>query len=136
MSRPSRLAGARGCAIAVVLWALVALAALSPAAAVATLTDLALARAHRDHAAALGLADAALAETLARFSADPSAAARIDSLAGAMSTGTWRAAWTPDGGGARVLCEGESRGMRRRVEAWVERGVGGEVRITAWHELF
>lgn len=134
--RRAILRGARGSAIVVVLWALVALAALSTAAAVASLTDLALARAHRDHAAALGLADAALAETLARMTAQPSAADRVDSLAGAMSTGVWRAAWTPTGGGARVLCEGESRGMRRRVEAWVERGVGGEVRVTAWHELF
>lgn len=136
MSRPSILASSRGTAIVVVLWALVALAALSTAAAVASLTDLALARAHRDHAAALGLAEAGLAETLARLSANPADAARQDSLAGTMSTGVWRAVWSPSGGGARVLCEGESRGMRRRIEAWVERGVGGEVSITAWHELF
>ncbi len=135
MRRPGVLAGARGSAIAVVLWALVALAALSTAAAVASLTDLALARAHRDHAAALGLAEAGLAETLARLVADPPAAAREDSLAGTLSTGSWRAVWFPTVDGARVVCEGDSRGMRRRVEAWVAGGEGGDVRITAWREL-
>jgi hypothetical protein len=120
----------------VVLWALVALAALSTAAAVASITDLALARAHRDHAAALGLAEAGVAETLARLAADPTAVARKDSLEGTLSTGIWRAAWSPAANGARVLSEGDSRGMRRRIEAWVARGEGREVRITAWHELF
>ncbi|HET6343037.1 MAG TPA: hypothetical protein VFG78_12745 [Gemmatimonadota bacterium] len=120
----------------VVLWALVALAALSTVAAVASITDLALARAHRDHAVALGLAEAGVAETLARLAADPMAAAREDSLEGALSTGVWRAAWTPAPDGARVLSEGDSRGMRRRIEARVLRGEGGEVRIIAWKELF
>lgn len=119
----------------VVLWALVALAALSTAAAVASLTDLALARAHRDHAAALGLAETGLAETLARLAADPAAAARGDTLQGTMPTGLWRAVWFPATDGARVLSEGDSRGMRRRIEAWVARGEGGDVRITAWREL-
>ena len=135
MSRRAALACARGSAILVVLWALVALAALSTAAAVAAITDLALARAHRDHAAALGLAEAGVAEVMARLSADPAAAARQDSLAGTLVTGAWRARWYPSPGGARVLSEGDSRGMRRRIEAWVARGGAGEVRITAWHEL-
>lgn len=136
LRRPAVLANVRGSAIVVVLWALVALAALSTAAAVASITDLALARAHRDHAAALGLAEAGVAETLARLAADPMAAGREDSLEGALSTGVWRAAWTPSANGTRVLSEGDSRGMRRRIEAWVERGEGGAVRITAWRELF
>lgn len=129
-------ADVRGSAIVVVLWALVALAALSTAAAVASITDLALARAHRDHAAALGLAETGLAETMARLAADPTAATREDSVAGALSTGVWRADWSPAAGGARVLSEGDSRGMHRRIEAWATRGEGGEVRVTAWHELF
>jgi hypothetical protein len=120
----------------VVLWALVALAALSTAATVASITDLALARAHRDHAAALGLAESGLAEALARLAADPTAATRRDSLAGTLSTGVWRVVWSPATDGARVLSEGESRGMHRRIEAWATRGEGGEVRVTAWHELF
>lgn len=136
MRTPAVLASARGSVIAVVLWALVALAALSTAAAVATITDLALARAHRDHAAALGLAEAGLAEVLGRIAADPLAGTLEDSLAGALSTGVWRAAWSPSGHAARVLCEGDSRGMRRRIEAWVERGEEGEVRVSAWRELF
>jgi hypothetical protein len=119
----------------VVLWALVALAALSTAAAVASITDLVLARAHRDHAAALGLAEAGVAETLARLAADPLVVAREDSLEGTLSTGVWRTAWFPAADGGRVLSEGDSRGMRRRIEVWVARGEGGDVRITAWREI-
>ncbi|MGH7562854.1 MAG: hypothetical protein ACREK5_00310, partial [Gemmatimonadota bacterium] len=123
----------RGTALAIVMWALVALAALSTAAVVTSITDLALARAHRDHAAALGLAEAGLAEALAVLAADPLAAGRSDSLSGALSSGFYRASWAPAGGRARIVSTGDSRGIRRQVEAWVVTGEG--VRVVAWREV-
>lgn len=121
-----------GTALAVVVWALVALAALSTAAVVTSVTDLALARAHRDHAAALALAEAGLAEALAILAADPLAAGRPDSLTGALSGGTYRTSWAPVAGRARIVSTGDSRGIRREVEAWVV--VRETVRVVAWQE--
>lgn len=130
--RPFPRLSAAGAALAVVVWALVALGALSTAAVVTSLTDLALARAHRDHAAALGLAEAGLAEALAVLATDPLAAGRFDSLSGALSSGTYRTLWVPSGGRARILSTGESHGIRREVEAWAVVGTG--VRLVAWRE--
>ncbi len=126
---PAREAGT---ALAVVVWALVALAALSTAAIVTSITDLALARAHRDHAAALGVAEAGLAEALAILAADPLAAGRSDSLSGTLPNGTYRTFWAPLGGRARIVSTGDSRGIRREVEAWAV--VEGGVRVVAWQE--
>lgn len=126
-------AGARGTVLAVVLWALVALAALSTAAVVTSITDLALARAHRDHAAALGLAEAGLADALAVLAADPLAAGRSDSLAGTLPGGSYRASWAPSGGRTRILSTGVSRGLVREVEAWAV--TEGGVRVVAWREV-
>ncbi|MGH7557950.1 MAG: hypothetical protein ACREMD_09310 [Gemmatimonadota bacterium] len=134
MSSTGRPARERGTALAIVLWALVALAALSTAAVVTSITDLALARAHRDHAAALGLAEAGLAEALAVLAADPLAAGRSDSLSGALSSGSYQTSWAPVGGRARIVSTGESRGLRRQVEAWVV--TGERVRVVAWREAW
>lgn len=132
MSEGTRPAAESGTALAVVLWALLALAALSTAAVVTSITDLALARAHRDHAAALALAETGLAEALAVLAADPSARERADSLAGAFPGGTYRSSWAPSPEGARIVSTGDSRGIRREVEARAV--VEGGVRVVAWRE--
>ncbi|HYO47066.1 MAG TPA: PilX N-terminal domain-containing pilus assembly protein, partial [Gemmatimonadota bacterium] len=72
-----------GSALVVVLWALVALSALSLAASVGAVVDLRLAVRHREHAAALAAAEAGLAEALAAVTVAPARAARADSVSGA-----------------------------------------------------
>lgn len=124
--------GSAGAALAVVVWALVALGALATAAVVTSITDLALARAHRDQAAALGLAEAGLAQTLAVLAADPLAATRSDSLSGTLAGGSYRAVWSPLGERTRIVATGESRGMRRQVEAVAVPGPGP--RLADWRE--
>jgi len=129
---PARRAGA---ALAVVLWALVALTALSLAAALAARVETALAGNYRDHAAALALAEGGLAEALAREAVDPGAAGVARELAGTLETGSWTARWTPSGGRFGIRAEGRSRSAAREVEAWVERDPGGGPSVVAWREV-
>ena len=124
----------RGAALAVVLWALIALGALSLSAALAARLDLALGAAHRDHAAALAAAEAGLAEALARLAADPEAIAEADSLDGTLETGSFRAVWSPAGGRVRLVATGRRGAARREVEAWAEPAPGGGLRLAAWRE--
>jgi len=124
-----------GAALAVVLWALVALAALSLAAALAARVETALAGNYRDHAAALGLAEAGLAEALAREAIDPGAPGAARELAGTLETGSWTARWTPSSGRFGIRAAGRSGRAAREVEAWVERDPGDGPRVVAWREV-
>ncbi|HUP19392.1 MAG TPA: hypothetical protein VM778_05490 [Gemmatimonadota bacterium] len=126
----------RGAALAVVLWALIALGALSLTAALAARLDLALGAAHRDHAAALAAAEAALAEALATIAAGPERGDVPDSLSGSLASASWRVAWAPAGGGIHVEAEGLRGGARRRVEARVSEDATGALRIAAWREIW
>jgi hypothetical protein len=123
----------RGAAIVVVLWALIAVGALASVAALGARVETALAGNYRDHAAALALAEAGLAEALAREAADPGAGAPRE-LAGTMETGAWSARWTPRAGRYAVRGEGLSGRARREVEAWVDPGPAGP-RVVAWREV-
>jgi hypothetical protein len=127
--------GRAGAALAVVLWALVALTALSLAAALAARVETALAGNYRDHAAALALAEAGLAEALAREAIDPGAAGIPRELAGTLETGSWTARWAPSGGRFGIRAVGRSRSAVRDVQAWVERDPGGGPRVVAWREV-
>ncbi len=121
----------RGAAIAVVLWSLIAIGALASVAALSARVETALAGNYRDHAAALALAEAGLAEALAREAADPGPAGAARELAGMMETGAWSARWTPLAGRFAIRGEGRSGRARREVEAWVVRAPEGP-RLTAW----
>lgn len=130
----------RGTALPIVLWALIALSALSIVAAVSATLDWSLARNHRDHAAALALAEAGLAQALAGMAAEPPLAARTDSVSGALEGGTFRVAWQPAvvqpaAGDLRVLAHGSQGGARRTVEAWISSDAGGALRIAHWREV-
>lgn len=123
-----------GASLAVVLWALVALGALASWAALAARVETALSGNYRDHAAALGLAEAGLAEALAREAAGPGTPGAPRELAGSMETGTWSARWTPSGGRYAVRGQGRSGRALREVEAWVVPGPTGP-RVVAWREV-
>lgn len=125
----------RGTALPIVLWALIALGALSTAAAVSAVLDWSLARNHADHAAALALAEAGLAEALAVVAAEPARAARADSVAGGLETGAFGARWEPAAGRLHVVAEGSRQGARRTVEAWISSDADGGLRIAAWREV-
>ncbi|MFN2383095.1 MAG: hypothetical protein ABR559_02400 [Gemmatimonadota bacterium] len=131
----ARPGGACGTALPVVLWALIALAALALWAAVAASVDLALAGNHRDHAAALALAEAGLADVLAAVAEVPARGLRPDSLAGRLETGSYRARWAPAPGGIRVTATGASGPAGRSLEAWIAVEAGGALQITAWREV-
>jgi hypothetical protein len=122
-----------GAALAVVLWALVALGALALVAALAARVETALAGNYQDHAAALGLAEAGLAEALAREAVDPGASGAARELEGVLETGSWAALWTPSGGRFAVRASGRSGRAEREVEAWVERAP--VPRVVAWREV-
>jgi hypothetical protein len=125
----------RGAALAVVLWALVALAALSLAAALAARVETALAGNYGEHAAALALAEAGLAEALALEASDPGPAGVGRALAGELETGRWTARWTPAAGRFAVRAAGASGRSAREVEAWLERVPGAAPRVVAWREI-
>lgn len=129
------LPSSRGAALPIVLWALIALGALSTAAAVSATLDLSLARNHRDHATALALAEAGLADALAVVVTEPSRAARPDSLTGGLETGVYRARWEATRDGVKVVAEGTRLAARRTIEAWISFDAGGALRITAWREI-
>lgn len=114
------------------LWVLVALGALSFAVATAARVDLALTRAWRDHAAALGLAEAGVADALAVLATE---GRRSGTLEGGLSTGSYQAAWEPVGSRIRVVATGERPRARRTVEVWVVEGTGDGLQIAAWREV-
>jgi hypothetical protein len=124
-----------GAALGVVLWALVALGALALAAGLSARIETALARNYRDHAAALALAEAALAEALAREAVDPGPVGVERWASGRLATGEWSARWTARAGRFPVRAEGRSGGAIRVVEAWIERGGALSPRIVAWREV-
>jgi Tfp pilus assembly protein PilX len=131
----SRRCDASGAALGVVLWALVALGALALAAALSARVETALAHNYRDHAAALALAEAGLAEALAREAAEPGSDGVGRSVEGTLETGEWVARWTPDAGRFAIQAEGRSGRATRVVEAWIERGGVLSPRVVAWREV-
>jgi Tfp pilus assembly protein PilX len=131
----SRCREAAGAALGVVLWALVAMGALALAAALSARVETALAHNYRDHAAALALAEAGLADALAREAAEPGPAGVERAAAGTLETGEWTARWTPRAGRFAVRAEGRSGRATRVVEAWVERGGVLSPRVVAWREV-
>jgi Tfp pilus assembly protein PilX len=125
----------RGSALVVVLWALVALSALSLAASVGAVVDLRLAVRHREHAAALALAEAGLAEGLAAVTLAPARATRPDSASGGGADGAWTSGWSPSAGRLRFLCRGFAGSASREIEAWAESSPGPAWRIVGWREI-
>lgn len=124
-----------GTALPVVLWALIILGALSTAAFVTAVLDLKLAIHHRDFAAALGGAEAGLAEALAAVARQPARATTPDSVRGTIGSATYQARWEPAAGGFRVVATGVQGSAERRVEAWISSDAGGGLRISAWQEV-
>lgn len=120
-----------GAALVIVLWCLVAMGFLAASAGLTGRLDLALATSYRDHAAALALAEAGIADALAAFRLNPDRAARTDSLAGRLETGAYRARWDRFGERLRIEATGSSGRSSRMIEAWT---AGGEARITDWRE--
>jgi hypothetical protein len=125
----------RGATLVVVLWALVALSALSLAAAVGAVLDLRFSTRHREHAAALAAAETGLAEALSAVWLDPARAAGIDSLSGSDEDGSWTARWAPSGSRLRLLAVGSEGAATRAVEAWAEAGPGVGWRLVGWREI-
>jgi hypothetical protein len=126
----------RGTSLVVVLWALVALSALSLAASVGAVVDLRLAVRHREHAAALAAAETGLAEALAALRVEPSRAAGADSVSGAGEEGMWWATrWSPSGSRVRFLSTGRAGRASREIEAWAEPGPGSGWRVVGWREV-
>lgn len=124
----------RGSALVVVLWALVALSALALSASIGAVVDLRLAGRHREHAAALGAAEAGIAEALAALRRDPSRAALADSVTGAGPAGSWSTRWSPSGGQLHVLSRGLSASATREIEIWADPGATGW-RVVGWREI-
>ncbi|HJU87270.1 MAG TPA: PilX N-terminal domain-containing pilus assembly protein [Gemmatimonadota bacterium] len=126
--------GRRGSALVVVLWVLVALSALALSASIGAVVDLRLAVRHREHAAALGAAEAGLAEALAALRRDPLRAASADSVLGSGPPGTWRTRWSPSGGRLHVLSRGIAGSASRELEVWARPDVAGW-RVAGWREI-
>lgn len=122
----------RGATLAIVLWVLVALGALAFVAATAARIDLALTRAWRDHAMALGLAEAGVADALAALAVE---GRTTGTLEGGLSTGSYHAAWEPVGPWIRVVATGDRPRARRTVEVWVVERTGDGLQIAAWREV-
>jgi hypothetical protein len=124
----------RGSALVVVLWALVALSALALSASVGAVVDLRLAIRHREHAAALGAAEAGLAEALAALRRNPLRAASADSVLGSGAPGSWRTRWSPARGRLHLLSTGIAGSAVRELEVWADpAGIGW--RVTGWREI-
>jgi Tfp pilus assembly protein PilX len=124
----------RGSALVVVLWVLVALSALALSASAGAVVDLRLAARHREHAAALGAAEAGVAEALAALRRDPSRAAVADSVTGTGPPGSWATGWHPAGGRLRLLSRGSAGSAARRLEVWAEAGASGW-HVVGWREI-
>jgi Tfp pilus assembly protein PilX len=118
----------------VVLWALVALSALALSASVGAVVDLRLAVRHREHAAALGAAEAGLAEALAALRREPLRAASADSVLGSGPPGSWTTRWQPLGGRLRLLSRGLSGSAARELEVWAEPDASAW-RVVDWREI-
>lgn len=119
-----------GTTLAIVLWALVAIGALSALAGLAARLDLALAAAWRDHAVALGLAEAGVAEATAARAGGEAAGGR----SGTVATGSWEAAWEPAGAGTRIVAVGHRGGAARRLEVRIVEISPGRWAVSAWRE--
>lgn len=132
--RPEEPLNQRGSALVVVLWALVALSALALSASVGAVVDLRLAVRHREHAAALGAAEAGLAEALAALRRDPSRAAAADSVTGTGPPGSWATRWSPAGGRLQLLSRGVAGSAARELEVWADPGATGW-RVVGWREI-
>jgi Tfp pilus assembly protein PilX len=124
----------RGSALVVVLWALVALSALALSASMGAVVDLRLATRHREHAAALGAAEAGLAEALAALRRDPARSASADSLAGAAVVGSWETRWSLSGGRLHLWSRGAAGSATRDLDVWAESD-GGGWRLAWWREV-
>ena len=124
----------QGSALVVVLWVLVALSALALSASVGAVVDLRLAVRHREHAAALGAAEAGLAEALAALRRAPLRAASADSVLGSDPPGSWATRWSPAGGRLHVMSRGIAGSAARELEVWAEPG-GAGWRVVAWREV-
>ena len=118
----------------VVLWALVALSALSLSAAVGAILDIRLAVRHREHAAALAAAEAGLAEAFAAVWMNPVRAAQIDSATGS-GDGSWTVRWSPSRTGLRLLSTGREGSATREIEVRAEPAPGALWRVVAWREI-
>ena len=121
--------------LVVVLWALVALSALSLAASVGAVVDLRLAVRHREHAASLAAAETGLAEALAAVYLTPARAARSDSVSGSGESGAWKTRWSPSGARLHFQCTGLAGSASREIEAWAEPSAGAAWRVVGWREI-
>ncbi|HET6637309.1 MAG TPA: PilX N-terminal domain-containing pilus assembly protein [Gemmatimonadota bacterium] len=124
----------RGSTLVVVLWVLVALSALTLSATAGAVIDLRLAVRHREHSAALGAAEAGLAEALAALRRDPLRAASRDSVLGAGPAGQWNTSWSPTAGRLHLRSRGVAGSAARELELWAEPG-GVGWRVVAWREI-
>lgn len=124
-----------GSALVVVLWALIALSALSLAASIGGVVDLRLAVRHREHAAALAAAESGLAVALAAVTLAPSRALVADSVAGTEGGAGWTASWSPVGPRLRLRATGLAGSSTREIEAWAGTAAAGDWRVTAWREI-
>ncbi|HET6361976.1 MAG TPA: PilX N-terminal domain-containing pilus assembly protein [Gemmatimonadota bacterium] len=124
----------RGSALVVVLWALVALSALALSASVGAVLDLRLAVRHREHAEALGAAEAGIAEALAALRRDPLRAAAPDSVMGTGPPGSWTTRWFPVGGRLHLLSRGAAGSAARELEVWADPDVTAW-RVVGWREI-
>lgn len=131
VGRPSKSVKRSGATLAIVLWTMVALGALALAAAGAARIETVLQGRYRDHAAALSLAEAGLAEARSALAGNP---ARVrDSLAGALELGRYEVRWEPVGDDVRVVSEGVVGTAVRTIEARVTIGAD-EPGLAAWRE--
>ncbi|HET6361982.1 MAG TPA: PilX N-terminal domain-containing pilus assembly protein [Gemmatimonadota bacterium] len=124
----------RGSALVVVLWALVALSALALSASVGAVVDMRLAIRHREHAAALGAAEAGIAEALAALRRDPTRATVADSVAGTGPPGSWVTRWSPGGDRLHLFSRGSVGSAAREIEVWADHGATAW-RVVDWREI-
>lgn len=125
----------RGVALAVVLWVILVLGILSSAAGLAARLELKIAVAYRDHAAALAVADAGLAEAMSGLASGSVTLGSVDTLAGEIETGEWRASLRSSAGGLQVVVTGSSGSALRRIEAQIVMHESGNPSVTAWREI-
>jgi len=131
---PAKPLRERGATLAIVLWAVVVLGAMALAAAASARIETVLQSRYRDHAAALALAEAGLAEVQATIARDATRASVADSVSGALATGTFVARWAPTAGRVHVVARGRAGRSLRRIEAWVDPVRG--VPVIAWRETW
>jgi len=131
---PAKPLRERGATLAIVLWAVVVLGAMALAAAASARIETVLQSRYREHAAALALAEAGLAEVQATIARDATRASAADSLSGALTTGTFVAQWGPVAGRVHVVARGRAGQSQRQIEAWFEPARG--VPVIAWRETW